>query len=113
MKLSNKTYDTAKWFAQIGLPAVGSLYFALAQIWTIPYSTEIVGTITAVDAFLGVILGISSRTYNSGDSKYDGVMNIVEQASGKKTFTLELNDNPDDLESKDVIAFKVNPSSFS
>lgn len=64
MKLSNKAYDTMKWVAQYVLPAIGTLYFALAGIWSFPYGEEIVGTITAIDAFLGVILGISSATYN-------------------------------------------------
>ena len=56
-------YDALKWIAQILLPALGTLYFALARIWGFPYAEEIVGTITAVDAFLGVLLGISSAQY--------------------------------------------------
>jgi len=63
MKLSNKAYDIMKWIAQYLLPAVGALYFALSQIWGLPYGEEIVGTITAVDAFLGAILGISTMSY--------------------------------------------------
>lgn len=63
MKMSNKTYDILKWIAIIFLPAVGTLYFALAGIWGLPYGEQIVGTITAVDTFLGVILGISSSQY--------------------------------------------------
>ena len=61
--MSNKTYDILKWIAQILLPAIGTLYFAIAQIWGLPYSEQIVGTITALDAFLGAILGVSSRAY--------------------------------------------------
>ena len=64
MKISNKFYDVLKWIAMYFLPAVGTLYFALAGIWNFPYGEEIVGTITAVDTFLGVILGIASATYN-------------------------------------------------
>lgn len=63
MKLNNKTYDVMKWIAQYLLPAVGALYFALSQIWGLPYGEEIVGTITAIDAFLGAILGISTMNY--------------------------------------------------
>lgn len=63
MKLNNKTYDVMKWIAQYLLPALGALYFALSQIWGLPYGEEIVGTITAVDAFLGAILGISTMSY--------------------------------------------------
>lgn len=70
--MSNKTYDLLKWIAQLLLPALGTMYFALAQIWGFPYGEEIVGTITAVDTFLGVILGISTVQYNkqlSGDTE--------------------------------------------
>ena len=63
-KMSNKTYDVLKWIAMVCLPAVATLYFALAGIWGFPYGEEIVGTITAVDTFLGVLLGISSAQYN-------------------------------------------------
>lgn len=65
MKMKNSTYDILKWIAQLLLPALGTLYFALAQIWGWPYGEQIVGTITAVDAFLGVILGISTYNYNN------------------------------------------------
>ena len=64
MKMSNKVYDVLKWIALILLPALGTLYFALAKIWGFPYAAEIVGTISAVDAFLGALLGISTAQYN-------------------------------------------------
>ena len=63
MKISNKVYDILKWIAQYLLPALGTLYFALSTIWGFPYGEQVVGTITAIDAFLGAILGISSATY--------------------------------------------------
>lgn len=61
--MSDKVYDRLKWVAQILLPAIGTLYFALASIWGLPAAEQIVGTITALDAFLGVILGISTSNY--------------------------------------------------
>ena len=64
MMLNNKVYDVCKFIAQILLPALGTLYFALAGIWGFPYGEEIVGTIMAIDTFLGAILGISSIQYN-------------------------------------------------
>ena len=64
MKLSNKAYDILKYIALILLPALGTLYFALAKIWGFPYAAEIVGTISAIDAFLGALLKISTDNYN-------------------------------------------------
>lgn len=62
--MNNKVYDVLKWIAMYLLPAFGTLYFALASIWGLPYGEQIVGTITAVDTFFGVILGISTAQYN-------------------------------------------------
>lgn len=67
--MSNRLYDCLKYIAQIALPAIGALYFALSQIWGLPYGEEVVGTITAVDAFLGALLGISTMLYNKGADK--------------------------------------------
>lgn len=67
MKLNNKVYDVLKWAALILLPALGTLYFALAGIWGFPYAKQIVGTITAIDTFLGVLLGISNNSYKKED----------------------------------------------
>ena len=64
--MSNRMYDILKWVALIFLPALGTLYFALASIWGLPYGQEIVGTITAIDAFLGALLGISTVQYKRG-----------------------------------------------
>lgn len=65
MLMNNKLYDFIKWIAQYFLPAVATLYFALAGIWNLPYREEIVGSITAVDAFLGLLLGVSTIGYNN------------------------------------------------
>lgn len=63
MTINNKVYDILKYVAQIVLPAVATLYFALAQIWGLPYGEQIIGTLTAIDAFLGALLGISTAQY--------------------------------------------------
>ena len=64
MKLKDSVYDVLKWICLVCLPALGTLYFALAGIWGFPYGEQIVGTIAAVDTFLGVLLGISTYQYN-------------------------------------------------
>lgn len=64
MIMNNKVYNALKWIAMVCLPAIGTLYFALAGIWGFPYAEQIVGTITAIDTFLGVLLGIANGVYN-------------------------------------------------
>lgn len=60
---NSKIYDVLKWIALVVLPALGALYFALSTIWGLPYGEQIVGTISAIDTFLGAIIGISSIQY--------------------------------------------------
>ena len=62
--MNNKVYDVLKWVALVVLPALAILYGTLATIWGLPYGEQIPDTITAVDLFIGVVLGISSATYN-------------------------------------------------
>lgn len=74
-RLSNSIYDLLKYVAQIVLPAIGTLYFALASIWGLPYGEQIVGTITAIDCFLGALLGVSTYQYNKNKEGQDGENN--------------------------------------
>lgn len=67
--MSNKAFDVLKYIAQIVLPALATLYFALSQIWGLPYGEQVVGTITAIDAFLGALLRISTIQYEKNGSE--------------------------------------------
>lgn len=69
LELTNKTYDVLKTIALIWLPALGTLYFSLAGIWDLPYPEQVVGTITAVDTFLGAVLGIATASYSKGKAE--------------------------------------------
>ena len=62
--MSNKVYDVLKWIVMLVLPALSTLYSVLSGIWGLPYGDAIPNTITAIDAFLGAVLMISSANYN-------------------------------------------------
>lgn len=66
--MSNKTYDILKYVQRIAIPAVATLYLALGSIWQgiieLPYPEQVAATLTAIDTFMGVCLGISSAKYN-------------------------------------------------
>ncbi len=64
LKMSNETYDALKWVALYLLPALATLYAALAGLWGLPYGEAIVGTISALDVFLASLLKISTDNYN-------------------------------------------------
>lgn len=70
--MSDKLYKVLKYIALIALPAVGTLYASLAGIWGFPYGEQVVGTITAVDTFMGVLLGISTASYNKKNATSTG-----------------------------------------
>lgn len=63
--MSNKTFDILRAICEQVLPALGTLYFALAKIWGLPWGTEIVGTISAVAVCIGTIIGIKRALYNA------------------------------------------------
>lgn len=69
MRLTDKVYDKMKQIAMVWLPALGALYFALSGIWGFPYGEELIGTITAIDAFLGAVLKISSFHYTKEEGE--------------------------------------------
>lgn len=103
-------YDKLKFLAQIGLPAFGTLYFTIAQVWGLPGGANVVGTILAVDTFLGVLLGISTSAYNKSEKKYDGAIVVQEDPlEDKEIFSLELASHPDDLKKKKEVIFKIKP----
>lgn len=62
-KISNRTYDILKFFAQIVVPSLGVLYVSLSKIWGLPYGDEIGQTALALDTFLGCVLLISTSLY--------------------------------------------------
>ena len=72
--ITGKLYDWLKYLAQIVLPALGTLYFTLAGIWGLPNADEVVGTIMAIDLFLGLLLGISQANYNKAIEQGGEVM---------------------------------------
>lgn len=107
MLLGNRTYNVLKFIAQILLPAVATLYFALAQIWDLPKTQEVVGTITAIDTFLGVMLRISSSSYNSSEAKYDGTF-VLEPDPEHGVSNLRLSQvDYEALQTKNELTFKL------
>lgn len=110
MRISNRTYDILKYIAQYVLPASGTLYFALSAIWGLPYGEQIVGTITAIDAFLGVLLGISTSAYKKEDHT-DGVMVVDTTDPNKDIYRMELKSEPETLATKSAVTFKIDTTS--
>jgi uncharacterized membrane protein len=105
--LSGAVYDRLKFVALILLPALTTLYFTLGTMWEWDNVQQIMGTMVALNTFLGVILGISTKRYNDSDAKYDGNIVITESESGGKLYSLEVNGDPGDIDQKKTVVFKV------
>jgi hypothetical protein len=104
--LSNKFYDVLKFVAQVLLPAAGTLYVTLAALWDFPSPEAVVGTIVAVDTFLGVLLHISTSAYNTSDSKFAGTLTVHDTEDGSE---LHLNSvDPNKVLNEGEAVFKVN-----
>lgn len=104
--ITGKLYDHLKFLAQILLPALGTLYFGLAEIWGFPGATQVVGTIVVVDTFLGVLLGISQSNYNRGVMKAGDIV-VENTGEGGKRLSLELDNDPHMIGRKREVHFKV------
>jgi len=105
--LSNNLYDVIKFVVGIVIPAVGTLYFALAQIWGLPAAQQVLGTLIATQAFLGALLGISSKSYEDSGAKYVGAINVQETPE-KLLYSLTLKDDPQGLKDKKEATFQIN-----
>lgn len=106
MKLNNETYDLTKKVVQLVLPALGVLYVTLAQIWDLPRAEEVAGTLAGIATFLGVLLGLSSKSYKDSNLDVDGIMHITDSEE-KAVFRMELNDDPAGFADMESVTFRV------
>lgn len=60
-KLPPAALQALQWTALVLLPATTTLWLALGPIWGLPRVQEVGATLTAIDAFLGTILGVSAQ----------------------------------------------------
>lgn len=112
--LTGTLYDRLKFTVQVFLPGVGALYFGLAQIWALPEAERIVGTITVLSVFLGLILRASSKAYENSGARYSGDMVVdYDEENEPSTLRMELNDEPLNLIKGKAIVFRVKDGKHS
>lgn len=105
--LSNKTYDLLVKLVQLVLPAMATLYFTLANIFELPGAEQVVAAAAAFATFFGVLLRLSSRSYEASGAAYDGAVKVMTDPTGNKIFSLELDGDPSDIEFMKSVNFKV------
>lgn len=108
--LNSKAYAFLKWMTMVVLPATGSGYFALSEIYNWTNGTQVLGTITVVSTFLGLVLGVSTKNFNASDEPYDGEVKVKwDPVTDKTIYSLELNENVgiEDIAGMKQVVFKV------
>ena len=103
MTIPSKVYDILKWCAQILLPGCGTLYFTLCTIWGFPYGEQVIGTLSALAIFLGVLLGISSSKYEG-----QGTLHIDTSGDSEDIYRLALTEGLSDIAKRGSMTLKVN-----
>lgn len=104
--LSNKTYNRLKYFATIFLPALGSLYFGISEIWGFDRTPGVNSTINVVIAFFGILLAKSSKDYQERVNQPDGDLYVVYDPDGDGPH-LKLGANSANILNKDKVQFEV------
>lgn len=108
---SHAVYDRLKFIAQIVLPALATMWFAIGSIWNLRHTTEVVGTITAIDLFLGTILQLSSNSYYRSGANFDGDVNVTSAEDGGNKVSFAFNEPPEEIvddPGKHSMEFKIN-----
>lgn len=104
-------YDRAKWFVQLFLPSLGSFYYGLTKIFEWSGGEQVLAVCALIATFVGAILQISTKNYYNSDKPYDGQMVVSQDPNtGKQTFSLEVNADPEDLKDQKMVSFKVTGS---
>ena len=104
--LPSKAYDILKLIVLIFLPGISAFYFALANIWALPYAEQVVGTIAALTALLGLGLKLSSNAYDNSDARFDGTLAVSENDTSQ-IHQIEISTPPEDLKTQKSVTFKV------
>lgn len=64
--MSDKTFNFIRFLAEVLISAIGAFYYAIADIWGLPYGAQIVATCAAISTFLGIFTQWQRARYNEG-----------------------------------------------
>ena len=85
MIINDKVYSVLKYITMIVLPALTTLWLSVGSIWGFPYVEPIGATLTAITAFLGAILGISTSLYNIREQRKDELADMQKAFEKEET----------------------------
>ena len=105
--LSSELYDKIRALVQYILPGLGTLYFSLSQIWGLDYGEQVVGTTAALGVFFGIVMGLSKRSYEASDAKYDGALVVDTSDPETDSYVFEVDTPLIEIQSKKELNLRV------
>ena len=105
--MNDRVYDALSRVVKLLLPAIGTFYAAIASIWTLPYSVEVVGSLAALATLGGVLLAVSKKNYLANDERFDGHLVVDTTDPNKDKYVLNIQTPLEDLQNKSEVSLKV------
>jgi hypothetical protein len=81
-------------------PITASAYYLLDKIIDLPFETEVLGSLAIIAMICGLTLKVNDR-------QYDGNIVVIEKDAGGKIYSLELDGDPELLDTKDEVIFRI------
>lgn len=104
LKMNDGLYNFLNSLVRIILPALGALYFGLSAAWdgALPYVTQVIGTITVLCTFLGLVIMLARRGWVVDDE-----LLIDKSIPGETNFGLASGDLFENLKADQSVTFHV------
>lgn len=104
--LTSRQYNILKWVTMIVLPAITTAYGTFSNIWGWPYGDQIVASMAAITLLLGVLIGVSTNSYNKSSSGPAGTL-VVDHTDVNSQTYLAFDQDPNTLTEGSQITLNV------
>ncbi len=100
MKLTKSAHDGLTKLVLVIYPGLSAAVFVMSYIWDLPSAKLLLGMVALVSFAIGLYL-------IRNEHAYDGAIFVTASDEGGKVFTLQLDGDPDNLDQKDSVSFRV------
>jgi len=108
LRLPNDIYNNLKWLGMIVLPALGTAYFIIGEIFDWPRLKEVLGFSMVVMIMLNALVWYAAKSWYESDERFDGHIELEEDEGGMKKVNMVVDGDPETLLMvKNEISFKV------
>ena len=100
MKLTKSAHDGLMKLMLVIYPGLSVTVFVMSYVWDLPYAKLILGMVASMSFAIGLYL-------NRSEHAYDGKIFVTASDEGGKLFTLQLDGDPEELDQKRAVSFRV------